>query len=394
MAMSSPETNNDRQYWISSAQAIGDPMYDACGAGELYKRFPGDKRPLKKDYGYLEVTGRYIAGIAPWIELPHNNSEEGRLRGAYAQKTRQVLAAISDPNSPDCVLWSEKPDVEGGRQPLVDASYVALALVRAPRELIEKLDSSTKANLIHQFNISKKILPGQNNWLLFGAMLDAALYLIGADWDKTRIDYAIRKHMDWYVGDGLYSDGDHYAWDYYNSYVIHPYLVDLIRVVGDQEQRWADLEDTVISRAQRYAEILERLISPEGAIPPIGRSLTYRFGAFQALSQIALLEKLPESLKPAQVRCAMTSMIRRMMEVPGTFDENGWLQIGFCGHQPALAESYMSQGSQYICANAFLALGLPEENPFWADPPAQWTSQKIYGGLDLPLEAAMEKRSS
>ncbi len=385
-------SSSDRQYWIDTARAIGDPMYDACESGELYKRFPADNRPIKKDYGYLEVTGRFISGIAPWIELPSDNSEEGRLRVAYAEKTRQVLEAISNPDSPDCVRWSENPDNNDGRQPLVDASYVALALIRAPRELIEKLDSSTKENLIHQFNVSKKILPGHNNWLLFGAMLDAALHLLGGDWDKMRVDLAIRKHMDWYVGDGLYSDGDCYHWDYYNSYVIHPYLVDLVRILENQEKRWAALKERIFARAQRHAEILERLISPEGTIPPIGRSLTYRFGALQGLSQMALLRKLPDMLEPAQVRGAITAVIKRMMDAPDTFDENGWLQIGFCGHQPALAERYMSQGSQYICANAFLALGLPESDPFWADPPAPWTSRKIYSGQDLPAELALEKR--
>lgn len=391
--MTTAEDMNDREYWLKTALTIGDPMFDACEAGELYKRFPSSKRPLKEDYGYLEVTGRYISGIAPWIELPHDDSKEGRLRAQYAVKTRKVLDAISDPDSPDCVQWAEHFGKYGERQPIVDASYVALALVRAPRELVEKLDDRVKQNLIHQFQVSAKILPVQNNWLLFAAMIETALFLLGAEWDKMRIDYAIRKHMDWYVGDGLYSDGDNYHWDYYNSYVIHPYLVDIMRVLGDQEGRWTALKDKIWCRSQRYAEILERLISPEGAFPPVGRSLTYRFGAFQTLTQMALLHALPESLTPAQVRCAVTAAIQRIMDAPGNFDEEGWLQTGFCGHQPALAEPYMSVGSQYICANVFLALGLPEDDPFWSDPPELWTSQKIYGGYDLPLECALEGRN-
>jgi hypothetical protein len=98
---------------------------------------------------------------------------------------------------------------------------------------------------------------------------------------------------------------------------------------------------------------------------------------------------LPENLNPAQVRCALTAVMRRMMEAPGTFDENGWLRIGFCGHQPALAENYISTGSLYLCANGLLPLGLPAADPFWSGPPARWTSQKLWSGESLPADHAL-----
>lgn len=383
-----------RSYWTSTALKIGSPVLEACRARLLHEQFPANRRPARAAYAHLEVTDRYLSGIAPWLELPQDESEEGIERANCALLAREVLDAISDPDSPDCVLWNDTGEASGSRQPVVDASYVALALVRAPRELIHKLDDRVKRNLITQFNLSRKILPIQNNWLLFGAMLDTALYLLGADWDRMRVDYALRKHMDWYVGDGLYRDGDVYHWDYYNSYVIHPYLVDIVNVLSGEESSWQVLKPVIYERARRYAEILERLISPEGAFPLIGRSLTYRFGAFQALSQIALLKSLPSSLQPAQVRCALSAVIQRIMSAPGNFDENGWLRTGFCGSQPDLAEPYMSVGSQYLCANVFLALGLPPEDPFWSDPDEPWTSQKIYGGMDAPCEVALESRKS
>ena len=74
----------------------------------------------------------------------------------------------------------------------------------------------------------------------------------------------------------------------------------------------------------------------------------------------------------------MTGVIRKMTEAPGTFDENGWLRIGFCGHQPALAENYISTGSLYLCAAGLLPLGLPPGDIFWSAPPARWTSQKLW----------------
>ena len=82
--------------------------------------------------------------------------------------------------------------------------------------------------------------------------------------------------------------------------------------------------------------------------------------------------------------------MRRMTEAPGTFDEKGWLNVGFCGHQPSLAEPYVTTGSQYNCALVFPALGLPSTDPFWSNPPKPWTSQKMWSGQDMPRDHALD----
>ena len=46
-----------------------------------------------------------------------------------------------------------------------------------------------------------------------------------------RVDYALRQHDQWYKGDGAYGDGPTFHWDYYNSFVIHPMLLDVLDVV-------------------------------------------------------------------------------------------------------------------------------------------------------------------
>jgi hypothetical protein len=94
-------------------------------------------------------------------------------------------------------------------------------------------------------------------------------------------------------------------------------------------------------------------------------------------------------LKPAQVRCALTAVIRRMIEALGTFDANGWLQIGFCGHQPAIGESYISTGSLYLCSAGLLPLGLSPGDEFWSAPAARWTAQKLWSGENLPADHAL-----
>ena len=171
--------------------------------------------------------------------------------------------------------------------------------------------------------------------------------------------------------------------------LIQPMLLDIVRILKKHDKRNGDQYDLVLKRAQRYAAIQERLISPEGTFPPIGRSLDYRFGAFQLLSQIALIHQLPDGVSPAQVRSGLTAVIRRMMEANGTFDANGWLTLGFCGHQPEMAEYYLSTGSMYLCSVGLLPLGLPPEDEFWSAPPEDWTAKKIWAGKDMPNDNAI-----
>jgi hypothetical protein len=163
-------------------------------------------------------------------------------------------------------------------------------------------------------------------------------------------------------------------------------LQTLNQLKHDKEPDYA----LALKHAQRYAAVLERFISPEGTYPPLGRSLAYRFGAFQLLSKIALLKALPNDIKPQQVRAALYTMIKRQIEAPGTFDAKGWLQIGLYGHQPEIGEGYISTGSLYLCSQAFLILGLPASDEFWQKADADWTSKKIWNGEDVDTDHATD----
>jgi hypothetical protein len=238
---------------------------------------------------------------------------------------------------------------------------------------------------------SRVTTPGFNNWLLFTATVEAALARLGADWDRVRVDYALRQHAQWYKGDGTYGDGPDFHWDYYNSFVIQPMLLDVLDACGADSPAWDAMKEPVRRRAQRQAAIQERLIGPDGSFPPIGRSLAYRFGAFQVLGQIALRRELPQEISPAQVRGALTAAIRRGIEAPGTFDKDGWLRIGFCGHQPGIGERYISTGSLYLCTTGLLPLGLPPDDPFWAAPAQPWTQARAFSGQPFPIDKALSE---
>ena len=254
-------------------------------------------------------------------------------------------------------------------QPLVDAAFLAQGLLRSPTQVWDKLDEETQQNIIKALKSTRVIKPYYSNWLLFSGMVEAALEKFDDSGDMLRIDYGLNKHKEWYLGDGMYGDGPDFHWDYYNSFVIQPFLLDIhetLQETGNGKDRDFKL---VKERATRYAEIQERLIGPEGTYPPLGRSLAYRFGAFQLLSHIALRQELPEGVEPAQVREALYTMVKRQIEAPGTFDEKGWLKVGLYGAQNNIGEGYISTA-------------------LWSDAYAAWTKKKIWSGETISIDHA------
>lgn len=386
-ATSQASGTDDRQTWIEILTRVSNPLLHALSEGELKAVMPVESPQgnveERKQFVYLEATGRLLAGIAPWIESGATTGTEGKLRQQYAELARTAIQAGTDPHSPDFFNFNQ------GRQPVVDASYLGLAILRAPTELWQNLDKPTQRNVIAALQSTRVILPYYNNWLLFSAMIEASLASMGVWWDTMRVDLALRTVDQWYKGDGVYGDGPTFHWDSYNSYVIQPYLLNILDAVSKSNSTWDAYRPVMFARAQRYAAIQERWISPEGTFPAIGRSECYRFGAFQLLSEISLRRKLPAGITPEQVRCALTAVMRRMIEAPGTFDAQGWLRLGFCGHQPQLAESYISTGSCYLCSLVWLPLGLPTTDPFWAGAAKPWTGKKIWSGEDIPEDHAL-----
>lgn len=376
-------SSNDRAYWLETMVRIAHPVLKALSERQLKATMPVEvKTDERLIYTHLEVLARTLTGLAPWLESGPRDGEEGRLRERFSEMARAAIDAGTDPASPDAFNFTM------GDQPLVDSAFLALAVLRAPTELGEKLEPRVRRQLIASLKATRTRKPCASNWLLFSAMVETALRQLGEpDWDRMRIDYALRQFEQWYKGDGIYGDGADFHWDYYNSYVIQPMLLDIVEALSGEEADWANLVEPVRKRAVRYAEVQERLISPEGTFPPIGRSIAYRFGAFQHLAQIALRRELPSGVEPAQVRGALTAVIRRTMEQQGTFDANGWLTIGLCGHQPDIGEFYISTGSLYLCCAVFLPLGLPADDPFWTGE-ADWTSKKAWSGVNLPADRA------
>jgi len=381
---------NDRDYWVWLLEKIAAPVLSNISKGELRKNMEAQYSPTwgnrNTEVVYMEAFGRLIAGMAPWFNLPEDNTTEGKIRKRLYDQALKGIANGFDPQGPDYFYWYGP----GVLQPLVDAAFIAHAFVRAPKVLWEPLSETTKKQVIHEFVTIRRIKAGNNNWVLFAAIIETFLLSIGVEIDAPRIDSAIDSINSWYLGDGWYGDGKDFHFDHYNSYVIQPMMLDVLRINVAKGRRPQTEYDIALKRMKRYAQIQERFISPEGTFPVIGRSSTYRIGAFQALAQIALQDELPAEIIPAQVRCGLTAIMKRIF-IPSTFTADGWLTLGFVGDkQTGIADPYSDTGSMYLTSLTFLPLGLPAAHAFWSGPFTDWTSRKTWSGQPFNIDHALE----
>ena len=325
----------DRRQWVAWMTRIYDPVVRNLAAGTLKQNMPyesingGDRRPVS----YLEAFGRSFCGIAPWLESEELRKQwEDSLRTVYRNLTIQALKNAVDPASPDYM------DFTGNvvSQPLVDAAYLCEGLLHSRTHVYDKLDKQTRKNLLAALETTRTIKPNESNWLLFASMVEAFMLEATNTCDTLRLWRGVRKFMyegGWYQGDACYGDGPKVNIDYYNSLVINPMLTEVLTVMVKHKYIDAKYLNQQRLREGRLSQILERMVSPEGTYPAVGRSVTYRCGHFHNLSHAALLSLLPKHLSAGQTRSALTAVIKRQMSAPGTFDKDGWLTVGFCGHQ-------------------------------------------------------------
>ena len=198
----------ERTSWVAMLDRVNRPVFEALSQRRLKAVMPVEayagEQEHRRQTTYLEALGRALAGIAPWLEHGATTGAEGELRAKYCEWARAGIAAAVDKRSPDYM------DFGGDRQTIVDTAFLSLAILRAPRELREKLPATVRTQLAEAMRATRGKLPNYNNWLLFAAMTEACLCALGEPWDRLRVDYALREHMNWYLGDGVYGDGPHF----------------------------------------------------------------------------------------------------------------------------------------------------------------------------------------
>ena len=160
-------------------------------------------------FSYLEAFARVFNGIAPWLELGPDNSEEGTVREKYIRMTMKAISNAVNPNNSDYIFVVEP------KQSLVDVALFAQGLLRAKNQIWLNLPMDDQARIIRELKNTRVIAPYENHWLLFTSMIEAALLEFTGECDKERLSYGVSRFRDdFYIGDGIYSDGEDFTSGY------------------------------------------------------------------------------------------------------------------------------------------------------------------------------------
>lgn len=320
---------------------------------------------------FIELFCRTAMGVAPLLV----GSAENELKTLFVHATKSVFQE-------KYLTW------ECGDQLLVEMALLSVTFLRWP-VVWEWLPLPTQASILGVIESANRYPPHNNNWILFKCAVEIFLHKQKRIASLGQTLARLNAFEKWYMGDGWYSDGPVFKMDFYNSFVILPFLFDIYKSLGLRDRAYLTLgEDKIVERFQRHAEFLERLIGPDGSYPLFGRSMVYRCGVFHALAYAAARRKLPTSLTPSSVRCALSEVIQKTFH-DDIYDSNGFLTLGFGCEDLELADCYSNNGSTYYCLLIFAPLALPPTDEFWTGSPQTWTQKRAWSSLSVQRDKSI-----
>ena len=100
-----------------------------------------------------------------------------------------LQAMVKDPDN-DYIFIVEP------KQSLVDVALFAQGLLRSKNEIWVNLPMDIQARIIRELKNTRIIAPYENHWLLYTAIIEAALLEFTGECDKQRLIYGVSKFRD------------------------------------------------------------------------------------------------------------------------------------------------------------------------------------------------------
>lgn len=354
----SPYTGMTRQGWIDAAtylldgaftyiRNIDDPMYFPKQFDKTYPNNPGQIPTAK-----LEGFCRTLFLAAPLLK----ENPELTLNGIkVADYYRHQLLNLINPESPSYIRPLAKNGGPG--QNLVEFGALAISLTTAKNVLWDPLTQQQKDQLAATMLSYGNGPTINSNWMFFNVFVISFFKEQGYEVNDWRMEDCLKKLLSLYRGEGWYNDSP--AYDYYSMWAFQMYGPIWAQTYGHFYPEYA------AQFMQNQADLIDNypyMFNAEGKMNMWGRSIPYRFGAVVPLALLGY--QTDKDINYGWMRRIASSTLLQFLQHPGLLEDNV-PTLGFYGPFDPAVQIYSCRGSVYWCGKAFLALLLPEDNPFW-----------------------------
>lgn len=354
----SPLTGATRDHWVDAAEyllngafgyihSMDDPMKFPKQHDKTYPQNEGQV-PTEKLEGFCRTL--FIA--APLLREKPDLTLNGIKVADYY---RHNLLNLLNPQHPSYI----KHRGNGGpSQILVEFGALAISLSVASDVLWEPLTNEQKDALAATMLSYGDGTTISSNWRFFNIFILSFFKDKGYEVNEPLMFNYLDECLAAYRGCGWYNDSP--AYDYYSMWAFQMYGPVWSQLYG--KKYYPEYAEKFMGNLSDIVDNYPYMFGKDGRMNMWGRSIPYRFGAVVPLALTGYLNNA--DINYGWMRRIASSTMLQFLENPDFLEDNV-PTLGFYGAFEPAAQIYSCRGSVYWLGKAFLALLLPEDNPFW-----------------------------
>lgn len=356
----SPHTGMTKQHWKDAAlyllkgafsyiHTLDDPMKFPKQPGVSYPKDEG-RVPTEK----LEGLCRTLFVAAPILKdnpnLVLNNIK-------VADYYRHQIALLTDPTSPSYIVPRSKNG--GPSQNLVEFGALSVSMLIAPEILWDPLSKPQKdalANTMISYGDGPTV---PSNWKFFNIFVLSFFKDKGYPVNEKLLVEYVQKSLGHYRGEGWYNDNP--AFDYYSMWAFQMYGMVWSEYIG--KKYYPEYAAQFATNFKDLKDNYPYMFSQNGEMIMWGRSISYRIGSVIPFPLMGWAED-NKDINFGWMRRIASGAIKQFLQNPNFMKDNV-PTLGFYGAFEPAVQGYSCRGSVYWMGKAFLALLVPDHNPFW-----------------------------
>lgn len=355
----SPYTGMTKQHWKDAAMYLLEGAFSYVHSLDDPMKFPkqeGKSYPVNE----AQVSTEKLEGLCRTLfiasPLLKENPELVINNIKVADYYRCQIAKLTDPASASYIEPRSKNG--GASQKLVEFGALAVSMLTNPEVLWNPLPQEQKDKLAKTMLSYGDGPTVDSNWKFFNVFVLSFFkeqgYVVN---EKLLLEY-LQKSLKAYRGNGWYNDSP--AYDYYSMWAFQMYgmiwseyfgKIHYPEIAAQFEQNFSDLK-------YNYPN----LFSKNGEMIMWGRSISYRTGAIIPFPLMGFQND--GNTNYGWMRRISSGVIKQFFTHPD-FMKDKVPTLGFYGAFEPAVQVYSCRGSVYWMGKAFLALLVPDNNPFW-----------------------------